>query len=127
LYHRNNNPDGFGAVPLTIPLGKGVALPGLEEGIVGMRKGEIRRIIVPSELGYSKYPGLEPVPANKLGAWAGAGASLYNILVYSYITAQHNSSVHPYFFDLCVLLCKTNKRWIAWSRTLAGTPPFSST
>lgn len=63
---KNNNPDGFGAVPLTIPLGKGAALPGLEEGIVGMRKGEIRRIIVPSELGYSKFPGLEPVPVNSI-------------------------------------------------------------
>jgi FKBP-type peptidyl-prolyl cis-trans isomerase 2 len=69
--HRNNNPDGFGAVPLSIPLGKGVALPGLEEGIVGMRKGEIRRIIVPSELGYSKYPGLEPIPMNNLGTRLG--------------------------------------------------------
>jgi FKBP-type peptidyl-prolyl cis-trans isomerase len=61
---KNNNPDGFGAVPLTIRLGKGEALPGLEAGIIGMKKGSIRRIIVPPELAYSKYPDLEPRPMN---------------------------------------------------------------
>jgi len=47
-------------------MGSGVALPGLEEGIVGMKKGSIRRIIVPSELGYSSFPGLEPKPTNTI-------------------------------------------------------------
>ena len=61
---KNNNPDGFGAVPLTIHLGQGEALPGLESGIIGMRKGGIRRIIVPADLAYSKYPDLEPKPMN---------------------------------------------------------------
>ncbi len=61
---KNNNPDGFGAIPLSINLGKGEALPGLESGIVGMRKGGIRRIIVPQELAYSKFPELEPRPMN---------------------------------------------------------------
>lgn len=61
---KNNNPDGFGAVPLTINIGRGEALPGLESGIIGMRKGGIRRIIVPADLAYSKYPDLEPKPMN---------------------------------------------------------------
>jgi hypothetical protein len=61
---KNNNPDGFGAVPLTINLGKGEALPGLESGLIGMRKGSIRRIIVPADLAYSKFPDLEPKPVN---------------------------------------------------------------
>mmetsp|Transcript_9876 Transcript_9876/g.15147 ORF Transcript_9876/g.15147 Transcript_9876/m.15147 type:complete len:230 (-) Transcript_9876:174-863(-) len=61
---KNNNPDGFGAVPLTIKLGRGEAIPGLESGIVGMRKGGIRRIIIPPELAYSKFPDLEPKPMN---------------------------------------------------------------
>lgn len=64
---RNNNVDGFGPTPLTFEMGSNVALPGLEEGIVGMRKGGIRRIIVPSELGYGKFPGLEPRPTNTVG------------------------------------------------------------
>ena len=63
---KNNNPDGFGAIPLTITLGNGEAIPGLEAGIVGMRKNGIRRIIIPADLAYSKYPDLEPKPTNNL-------------------------------------------------------------
>ncbi|CAB9510180.1 cis-trans isomerase [Seminavis robusta] len=63
---KNNNPDGFGAVPLTVTLGQNQALPGLEAGLVGMRKNGIRRIIVPAELAYSKYPDLEPQPMTEL-------------------------------------------------------------
>mmetsp|Transcript_22863 Transcript_22863/g.48633 ORF Transcript_22863/g.48633 Transcript_22863/m.48633 type:complete len:215 (-) Transcript_22863:206-850(-) len=63
---KNNNPDGFGAIPLTVTLGKGEAIPGLEAGIVGMRKNGIRRIIIPAELAYSKYPDLEPKPMSDL-------------------------------------------------------------
>ena len=63
---KNNNPDGFGAIPLEITLGKGEAIPGLEAGIVGMRKNGIRRIIIPAELAYSKFPDLEPKPMNDL-------------------------------------------------------------
>ncbi|KAL3925974.1 MAG: hypothetical protein SGILL_000021 [Bacillariaceae sp.] len=63
---KNNNPDGFGAIPLTIDLGKGQALPGLEAGLVGLRKGGIRRIIVPQDLAYNKYPDLEPQPTSTL-------------------------------------------------------------
>lgn len=63
---KNNNPDGFGAIPLMINLGKGEALPGLESGIIGMKKNGIRRIIVPAELAYSKFPDLEPKPMSDL-------------------------------------------------------------
>jgi FKBP-type peptidyl-prolyl cis-trans isomerase len=60
---KNNNPDGFGAIPLTVDLGKGQMVPGLEQGLVGMKKGGIRRIIVPQKLAYSNaYPSLEPRP-----------------------------------------------------------------
>lgn len=59
---KNNNPDGFGAIPLVIEIGKGQAVPGLEAGLVGMKKGGIRRIIVPQDLAYNKFPGLEPKP-----------------------------------------------------------------
>jgi hypothetical protein len=61
---KNNNPDGFGAIPLAVDLGKGQALPGLEAGLVGMKKGGIRRIIVPEDLAYNKFPDLEPKPMN---------------------------------------------------------------
>lgn len=59
---KTNNPDGFGAIPLSLELGKGQAIPGLESGLMGMKKGGIRRIIVPQELAYNKFPGLEPKP-----------------------------------------------------------------
>jgi len=61
---KNNNPDGFGAIPLSISLGQGQAIPGLEAGLIGMKKGGIRRIIVPQELAYNSYPDLEPRPIN---------------------------------------------------------------
>jgi hypothetical protein len=63
---KNNNPDGFGVIPLSIDLGKNLAVPGLEEGLIGMKKGGIRRIIVPQELAYNNnaYPNLEPIPTS---------------------------------------------------------------
>lgn len=61
---KNNNPDGFGAIPLSIKLNNGEAVPGLEAGLIGMKKGGIRRIIVPPDLAYSKFPNLEPRPMN---------------------------------------------------------------
>eukprot|EP00592_Proboscia_alata_P008968 CAMPEP_0194355014 /NCGR_PEP_ID=MMETSP0174-20130528/2999_1 /TAXON_ID=216777 /ORGANISM="Proboscia alata, Strain PI-D3" /LENGTH=248 /DNA_ID=CAMNT_0039124121 /DNA_START=26 /DNA_END=772 /DNA_ORIENTATION=+ len=62
---KNNNPDGFGAIPLKISLSRGEALPGLETGLVGMKKNGIRRIVVPAgDLSYDKYPNLEPKPMN---------------------------------------------------------------
>ena len=65
---RNNKVEGTDfAEPLVFKIGSGAALPGFEEGVVGMAKGGIRRIIVPAELGYSKYPGLEPIPKTPLG------------------------------------------------------------
>jgi FKBP-type peptidyl-prolyl cis-trans isomerase len=58
------DPDGFGeGRPLTFVVGDGTVLPGLESGILGMTKGGIRRVIVPSEkVGYGAYPNLEPRP-----------------------------------------------------------------
>ena len=49
---------------MTIDLGQGQAVKGLEAGLVGMKKGGIRRIIVPQELAYNQNPDLEPKPMN---------------------------------------------------------------
>jgi hypothetical protein len=38
--------------PLAWVVGDGRAVPGLEDGLLGMRKGDVRRIIVPPALGY---------------------------------------------------------------------------
>mmetsp|Transcript_15500 Transcript_15500/g.41558 ORF Transcript_15500/g.41558 Transcript_15500/m.41558 type:complete len:261 (-) Transcript_15500:66-848(-) len=49
-------PDGT-PDPLTWRIGDGRAVPGLEEGMMGMRKGDVRRIIVPADRGYNAKPG----------------------------------------------------------------------
>jgi len=62
---KRNDPDGFGqGLPVSFTIGAGQAIPGLEAGLLGMKKGGIRRIIVPPELGYKPKDGplLEPVP-----------------------------------------------------------------
>lgn len=40
-------------VPATFVLGDGSVIPGLEQGIAGMKEGEVRQVIVPPELGYN--------------------------------------------------------------------------
>jgi len=60
---KSNDPNGFGeGTPLSFTVGDGSVLPGLESGIAGMTKGGIRRIIVPADVGYGGFPGLEPKP-----------------------------------------------------------------
>ena len=60
---KSNDPNGFGeGTPLVFTVGDKSALPGLESGIADMRRGGIRRIIVPADQGYGGYPGLRPQP-----------------------------------------------------------------
>lgn len=64
---KSNDPDGFGeGTPLLFVVGDGTVLPGLENGILGMRRGGIRRIIVPAAVGYGAFPGLEPQPFTEM-------------------------------------------------------------
>ena len=60
---KSNDPNGFGeGTPLVFTVGDKSTLPGLESGILGMSKSGIRRIIVPADVGYGRYPTLEPQP-----------------------------------------------------------------
>lgn len=62
-----NDPNGFGeGTPLTFTVGDKTVLPGLEDGIIGMSKGGIRRVIVPAEVGYGAFPSLEPQPFTEM-------------------------------------------------------------
>lgn len=47
---------------VTVKVGDGSLLPGIEEGIRGMRKGVTRRLIIPPELAFGKrgIPGIIP-------------------------------------------------------------------
>lgn len=50
--------------PLTLRLGAGDVVKGLDEGLVGMRVGGKRRLIVPPELGFGKEGGGGVIPPN---------------------------------------------------------------
>jgi peptidyl-prolyl cis-trans isomerase A (cyclophilin A) len=49
--------------PFTFKLGEGKSIPGFEEGIATMRKGEICRLIMPSTLGYGSRGVSGRIPA----------------------------------------------------------------
>lgn len=50
-----------GEDPFRLDLGTGTVIPGLEEGLIGMKPGGRRRIVVPSAVGYTSRK-LEPIP-----------------------------------------------------------------
>ena len=67
FYSTKNLPGAkeLGGTETVLRLGQGAVVPGLENGLFGARKNEIRRIIVPSALGYSEDPSkadMEPKP-----------------------------------------------------------------
>ena len=61
-------PDGTevdSSTDFTTVLGAGALIPGFEEGVSGMRVGETRLIVVPSELGYGSQ-GTSRIPPNSV-------------------------------------------------------------
>lgn len=54
-----------GRGPLSFTFGAGSVIPGFEQGVSGMRVGELRRILVPSELGYGDRVN-GAIPANSV-------------------------------------------------------------
>jgi peptidylprolyl isomerase len=60
---RIDSSEGRG--PLDFTFGQGDVIPGFEQGVSGMRIDEVRRILVPSELGYGDRAN-GPIPANSV-------------------------------------------------------------
>jgi len=56
----------LGYEPLVFTAGAGQVVPGLDEAVLGMKKGGIRRVVVPARLGYSAGQNLEPQPRSVL-------------------------------------------------------------
>jgi FKBP-type peptidyl-prolyl cis-trans isomerase len=52
------------AKPLTLRLGAGDVIKGLDEGLVGMKVGGKRHLTIPPELGFGKEGGGERIPPN---------------------------------------------------------------
>jgi len=59
-----NNPQ-TGGNPIDFRVGVGMVIPGWEEGIMSMKKGEKRMLIIPSGLAYGTE-GSGPIPANSV-------------------------------------------------------------
>lgn len=54
VFARTQDKSGFSEKPLTFTVGAGEVIPGLDRGIMGMRKGEQRRLVIPGNLGYPR-------------------------------------------------------------------------
>jgi len=50
--------------PIQVTLGQHQVIPGWDEGIVGMKKGGIRRLIIPASLAYGAAGNAPAIPAN---------------------------------------------------------------
>jgi FKBP-type peptidyl-prolyl cis-trans isomerase FkpA len=53
-----------GPGPLTFVIGSGTLIKGFEQGVVGMKVGGQRRLIIPPELAYGSNPPSSTIPAN---------------------------------------------------------------
>lgn len=51
--------------PFTFSLGSGMVIPGWEEGVVGMKVGGRRELIIPPELGYGSAGSPPAIPPNE--------------------------------------------------------------
>ncbi len=53
-----------GGAPFSVQLGQGKVIPGWDQGVVGMKAGGTRRLLIPSALGYGTQGSPPVIPAN---------------------------------------------------------------
>jgi FKBP-type peptidyl-prolyl cis-trans isomerase len=53
-----------GGAPFSVQLGQGKIIPGWDQGLVGMKAGGTRRLLIPSALGYGTQGSPPVIPAN---------------------------------------------------------------
>lgn len=49
---------------IALELGAGRVIPGWEQGLEGIKQGEVRRLVIPSDLAYGEQSPSEKIPAN---------------------------------------------------------------
>ncbi len=55
--------SSVGREPYTFTIGEGTVIPGWDQGLLGMKVGEVRKLTIPSELAYGES-GSGPIPPN---------------------------------------------------------------
>jgi len=63
VFDSNVDPQFGHTTPFTFKLGAGHVIKGWDEGVLGMKVGETKQLVVPPEKGYGSVP-VGPIPAN---------------------------------------------------------------
>jgi FKBP-type peptidyl-prolyl cis-trans isomerase len=66
MFSESSTDSNGDPAPFTFTFGSNSVIPGLEEGMAGMKVGGIRLIIIPPSLGYGNNPPSSSIPANSV-------------------------------------------------------------
>lgn len=100
VFVRTQDKSGYSEKPVTFKVGAGEAIPGLDRGVVGMVKGEKRRLVIPGKLGYPRpcsdedlgKPGAIPDPTQSAPG-SGAPWELRNRLINGVLNSYRDDTL----------------------------------